>query len=200
MKQRVGIARAFAIQPKMLLLDEPFGALDAGVRRELRRWLRRLHDELSVTSVFVTHDQDEAMEVADRIVLLDHGRVEQVGTPAEVYEHPASPFVYGLLGAANVFPLVVNGVPSLQYVRPHELDIVPLEARGATDVRAIVERILRAGSTARIELVTADGRAAPCELELAHEALAALDLAEGREVALRARRAKVFPAAATTGA
>ncbi|WP_202620158.1 sulfate/molybdate ABC transporter ATP-binding protein, partial [Escherichia coli] len=102
-RQRIALARALAVEPRVLLLDEPFGALDAKVRKELRSWLRRLHDELHITSIFVTHDQDEALEVADRIVLMDHGRVEQVGTPQEVYERPATPFVYGFLGAANRF-------------------------------------------------------------------------------------------------
>ena len=102
-RQRIALARALAVEPKVLLLDEPFGALDAKVRKELRRWLRRLHDEMHVTSIFVTHDQEEALEVADRVVVMNKGKVEQVGTPDEVYEHPASPFVYGFLGTVNVF-------------------------------------------------------------------------------------------------
>src|SRR5690554_4420326 len=102
-KQRIALARALAMQPRVLLLDEPFGALDAKVRKELRRWLRNLHDELGFTSVFVTHDQEEALEVADRVVLMDHGKVEQVGTPEEVYNQPATPFVYGFLGSVNLF-------------------------------------------------------------------------------------------------
>jgi sulfate transport system ATP-binding protein len=102
-RQRIALARALAVEPKVLLLDEPFGALDAKVRKELRRWLRRLHDELHVTSIFVTHDQEEALEVADRVVLMNQGRVEQVGSPQEVWDHPASPFVYGFLGDVNLF-------------------------------------------------------------------------------------------------
>ncbi|MFM8465468.1 MAG: sulfate/molybdate ABC transporter ATP-binding protein, partial [Burkholderiaceae bacterium] len=102
-RQRIALARALAVEPRVLLLDEPFGALDAKVRKELRRWLRRLHDELHVTSIFVTHDQEEALEVADRVVLMNHGKVEQVGAPDEVYNHPASPFVYGFLGNVNLF-------------------------------------------------------------------------------------------------
>ncbi len=102
-RQRIALARALAVEPKVLLLDEPFGALDAKVRKELRRWLRRLHDEMHVTSVFVTHDQDEAMEVADRVVVMNHGRIEQQGTPDEVYDHPASPFVLQFLGDVNLF-------------------------------------------------------------------------------------------------
>src|SRR2546422_2423861 len=102
-RQRVALARALAVQPKVLLLDEPFGALDAKVRKELRRWLRRLHDELHITSIFVTHDQEEALEVADRVVLMNKGQVEQVGTPEQVYDHPATPFVYDFLGNVNLF-------------------------------------------------------------------------------------------------
>ena len=102
-RQRVALARALAVEPKVLLLDEPFGALDAKVRKELRRWLRRLHDELHVTSIFVTHDQEEALEVADRVVVMNSGRIEQVGSPQEVWDHPASPFVYGFLGDVNLF-------------------------------------------------------------------------------------------------
>ena len=102
-RQRVALARALAVEPRVLLLDEPFGALDAKVRKELRRWLRRLHDELHVASVFVTHDQEEALEVADRVAIMNHGRIEQVGTPAEVYDNPATAFVYQFLGDVNLF-------------------------------------------------------------------------------------------------
>ena len=102
-RQRVALARALAVEPKVLLLDEPFGALDAKVREELRRWLRRLHDELHITSVFVTHDQEEALELANRVVVLNHGRIEQAGTPEEIYHHPATPFVYNFLGNVNLF-------------------------------------------------------------------------------------------------
>ena len=143
-RQRIALARALAVEPKVLLLDEPFGALDAKVRKELRRWLRQLHDELQITSIFVTHDQEEALEVADRVVLMDHGRIEQVGTPDEVYDHPASPFVYGFLGSVNLFRGRVDGqllrvgehaidlqahdlandAAAVGYVRPHELATV----------------------------------------------------------------------------
>jgi sulfate/thiosulfate transport system ATP-binding protein len=108
-RQRIALARALAVEPRVLLLDEPFGALDAKVRKELRRWLRKLHDELHITSIFVTHDQEEALEVADRVVLMDHGKVEQIGTPEEVYRHPATPFVYGFLGSVNFFHGRVDG-------------------------------------------------------------------------------------------
>ncbi len=143
-RQRIALARALAVEPRVLLLDEPFGALDAKVRKELRRWLRKLHDELHITSIFVTHDQEEALEVADRVVLMDHGKVEQVGTPEEVYNHPATPFVYGFLGSVNLFHGRVESdqlhigdsrVPhhdtQIQYnqdvyafARPHELEII----------------------------------------------------------------------------
>ena len=149
-RQRIALARALAVEPRVLLLDEPFGALDAKVRKELRRWLRRLHDELHVTSIFVTHDQEEALEVADRVVLMNHGKVEQVGAPDEVYNHPASPFVYGFLGNVNLFHGRVHegvlaagdaelSVPDhshardalgVGYVRPHELDIEPFTPDG----------------------------------------------------------------------
>ena len=140
-RQRVALARALAVEPKMLLPDEPFGALDARVRKELRRWLRRLHDEMHVTSVFVTHDQEEAMEVADRVVVMNHGRIEQDGTPDDVYDHPATPFVLQFLGDVNLFHGRFGQVPAaagafdnlpggsaqageVSYVRPHELEIV----------------------------------------------------------------------------
>ncbi len=130
-RQRIALARALAVEPKVLLLDEPFGALDAKVRKELRRWLRRLHDEVHVTSVFVTHDQEEAMEVADRIVVMNEGRIEQVGTPDQVYDHPASPFVLQFLGDVNLFHGRTSHTPGggtvkgdTVYVRPHELEIL----------------------------------------------------------------------------
>ena len=123
-RQRIALARALAVEPKVLLLDEPFGALDAKVRKELRRWLRRLHDELHVTSIFVTHDQEEALEVADQIVLMNHGRVEQTGTPYEVYQKPASPFVYEFLGDVNV---LIQPDGTHVYVRPHDIRIEKYE-------------------------------------------------------------------------
>ncbi|MET0517265.1 MAG: sulfate ABC transporter ATP-binding protein, partial [Burkholderiaceae bacterium] len=124
-RQRIALARALAVEPEVLLLDEPFGALDARVRKELRRWLRRLHDEMNVTSVFVTHDQEEAMEVADRIVVMNHGRIEQDGPPDEVYDHPATPFVLQFLGDVNLFHgRLGHGArdvagDEVSYVRPH---------------------------------------------------------------------------------
>jgi sulfate transport system ATP-binding protein len=189
-RQRVALARALAVEPRVLLLDEPFGALDAKVRKELRRWLRRLHDEVHVTSVFVTHDQDEAMEVADRIVVLNRGRIEQVGTPDAVYDRPASPFVLRFLGDANAFPGPA-GEPV--YVRPHELEIVAADAQGAWP--ATVAQTLTVGPRTRIELAR-DGGEAPVDVELPRaEYLALRDrlgLARGSRVGLRARRTALF--------
>ena len=179
-RQRIALARALAVEPKVLLLDEPFGALDAKVRKELRRWLRRLHDELHVTSIFVTHDQEEALEVADRVVLMNSGRVEQVGSPQHVWDHPASPFVYGFLGDVNLFHgrahegevhlegmqlaspehALAQNAKAFVYVRPHDLDVQRhasgqgLDAAGRP--RGIVVRLDRAivvGPIARLELV-----------------------------------------------
>ena len=126
-RQRVALARALAVEPRVLLLDEPFGALDAKVRKELRRWLRRLHDELHVASVFVTHDQEEALEVSDRVAIMNQGQIEQAGTPAEVYDNPATPFVYEFLGDVNMFH--GRAETSVGYVRPFELEIQPLVRR-----------------------------------------------------------------------
>ena len=170
-RQRIALARALAVEPRVLLLDEPFGALDAKVRKELRRWLRKLHDELHVTSIFVTHDQEEALEVADRVVLMNQGAVEQIGTPEEVYRRPATPFVYGFLGAVNLFHGRVDGeglrvgdarLPQqaggfgegtevLAFARPHELDIV-VDADASAGIAARVSRVLAFGITARVEL------------------------------------------------
>lgn len=219
-RQRVALARALAAEPRVLLLDEPFGALDAKVRKELRRWLRRLHDELHVTSIFVTHDQEEALEVADRVVLMDHGRVEQVGTPEEVYRHPATPFVYGFLGAVNLFHGRVEGkalrvgadvltheshglgpgAEVVAFARPHELDIVT-EASAGAGVAAKVSRIRAFGVAARIELDGLDeaiGR--HFEVELTRERVAALDLCEGQTVRLVPSRLKVFERNGAAGA
>src|SRR5438093_2958079 len=163
-RQRVALARALAIEPRVLLLDEPFGALDARVRGELRRWLVRLHDELHITSVFVTHDQEEALEIADRVVVMSRGRIEQVGSPNEIYDRPASPFVYEFLGGVNRIPGVVDAgrlylgdvqleapehhgareLPVLAYVRHHDLDLIRRPDRGA-GFRARVGRVHAVG-------------------------------------------------------
>jgi sulfate/thiosulfate transport system ATP-binding protein len=182
-RQRIALARALAVEPKVLLLDEPFGALDAKVRKELRRWLRRLHDELHVTSIFVTHDQEEALEVADRVVVINKGRIEQVGTPQDVWENPASPFVYGFLGDVNLFhgrahegEVHLQGIQfespehagaqnakASAYVRPHDLDVqryapgAGLDAEGRP--RGIVVQLDRAivvGPIARLELIPSE--------------------------------------------
>ena len=188
-RQRIALARALAVEPQVLLLDEPFGALDAKVRKELRRWLRRLHDDLHVTSIFVTHDQEEALEVADRVVLMNSGQVEQIGSPQEVWDHPASPFVYGFLGDVNLFHgrahegemligenqqglrlatpeySAVQDSKAFAYVRPHDLDVqryVP-GASAADQPRGIVAKLTRAmviGPIARLELVPLDASAA----------------------------------------
>ena len=212
-RQRIALARALAVEPHVLLLDEPFGALDAKVRKELRRWLRTLHDALHITSIFVTHDQEEALEVSDRVVVMNQGRVEQIGTPAQVYEHPATPFVYGFLGAVNLFHGRVQGqhlhmgadrlqvghhgfetgAETLGFVRPHELDIVTdLSERSGIEAR--VERVLALGATARVELSGADhhetGRL--FEVELSRERVAALKLDAGQRVRLQPARIRLF--------
>ena len=170
-RQRVALARALAVEPKVLLLDEPFGALDAKVRKELRRWIRRLHDEIHVTSLFVTHDQDEAMEVADRVVVMNRGRVEQVGTPAEVYDQPVNPFVYDFLGNVNLFHGRIHegrvqlgqaqfllpdhadspDAPAVAYVRPHDIKLSREPNREAA-MAATVMQLTAAGPLVRVDL------------------------------------------------
>ncbi|MGZ5714690.1 MAG: sulfate/molybdate ABC transporter ATP-binding protein, partial [Caldimonas sp.] len=157
-RQRIALARALAVEPKVLLLDEPFGALDAKVRKELRRWLRRLHDEVHVTSVFVTHDQEEAMEVADRIVVMNHGRIEQDGPPDEVYDHPATPFVLQFLGDVNLFHgrfgQAVGKDGEVSYVRPHELAVVDTALPGS--LAATLVQALTVGPNTRLEFRRSD--------------------------------------------
>jgi len=209
-RQRIALARALAVEPRVLLLDEPFGALDAKVRKELRRWLRRLHDDLHVTSIFVTHDQEEALEVADRIVLMNKGKVEQIGSPQEVYEHPASPFVYGFLGNVNLFHgrvhegvLDAGGVSfaapdhdtardawGTGFVRSHDIEI----ERYRADAEGIVARLRRAhaiGPLAQLELERADN-AQPIEAVISAERYAQLALAEGEVLVVRPKRLRVF--------
>ncbi|MBN8488008.1 MAG: sulfate ABC transporter ATP-binding protein, partial [Burkholderiales bacterium] len=191
-RQRVALARALAVEPKVLLLDEPFGALDAKVRKELRRWLRRLHDEVHVTSVFVTHDQEEAMEVADRIVVMNEGRIEQVGSPDEVYDHPATPFVLKFLGDVNLF----HGRASddVSYVRPHELDIVSSADESTWSVS--FSQALTVGPNTRVEFLRDDG--AYVDVELPRERWHALrqqhGLQDGSRVYLKPRRVTRFGA------
>ena len=181
-RQRVALARALAIQPQVLLLDEPFGSLDAKVRAELRRWLRRLHDTLHVTSIFVTHDQEEALEVADRIVVMNEGRVEQVGTPDDVFHRPASEFVLRFLGDVNVFhgrigresadvagsaPAGDAAADARTLIRPHDLEI-RLRADSGPCVEATVLRVLTAGPMVKVELI--DGRQRTIQVHLSHDA------------------------------
>ena len=184
MRQRVAICRALAADPSVLLLDEPFGALDAKVRKELRRWLRRLHDELHVTSIFVTHDQEEALEVADRVVLMNHGRIEQVGSPREVWEHPATPFVASFLGGV---PLVGDGTRPL---RPHELQIqrlLPGQPVPAGAVTATLRRALVLDPVVRLELEPSHGERELIEARLATAAFEQLGLREGDAVLVSPR-------------
>ncbi len=199
-RQRIALARALAVEPKVLLLDEPFGALDAKVRKELRRWLRRLHDEMHVTSVFVTHDQDEAMEVADRIVVMNQGAIEQQGSPDEVYDRPASPFVLQFLGDVNLFhgrfghaPGGVGADAEVSYVRPHELDIVASAEAGALPV--VLSQVLTVGAQTRIEFKRLDD-GSYVDVEMPRGEFAALrqrlELRNGSQVHLRARRITRF--------
>jgi sulfate transport system ATP-binding protein len=211
-RQRIALARALAVEPRVLLLDEPFGALDAKVRKELRRWLRHLHDDLHITSLFVTHDQEEALEVADQVVLMNQGRVVQIGTPSEVYESPATPFVYGFLGAANRFAgqtvgdlldvgsgrlrtgpsALATGSRALAFVRPHDLSISTDLAQDF-GVPAVVKRVLAFGGLARVELLGADSLAGQhFESEISREQAQALQLNPGQRVLLQASSARVF--------
>ncbi len=211
-RQRIALARALAVEPRVLLLDEPFGALDAKVRKELRRWLRKLHDELHITSIFVTHDQEEALEVADRVVLMDHGHIEQVGTPEEVYNHPATPFVYGFLGSVNLFHGRVDGedlkvgeatVPHADagfasgaevyaFARPHELEIVT-DPAATLGLSARVVRVLSFGLQSRVELDgTGSAEGQHFEVELTDTDVRRLALQPGQAVRLLPSRLKLF--------
>ncbi len=210
-RQRIALARALAVDPKVLLLDEPFGALDAKVRKELRAWLRRLHDEVHVTSVFVTHDQEEALEVADRVVVMNKGGIEQIGTPDEVYTNPATPFVFGFLGNVNVFHGQTHDgwlqigdanfelpeeqrstvdAPAVAYVRPHEIDIERVSP-GGKGIAAQLQRALVVGPTARLELEREDN-AQIIEAELTEHHYRQLNLKAGESLIVRPRALKVF--------
>jgi sulfate transport system ATP-binding protein len=201
-RQRIALARALAIEPSVLLLDEPFGALDAKVRKELRRWLRSLHDEIHVTSVFVTHDQEEALEVADRVVVMDRGRIEQIGTPAEVYERPASAFVHDFIGESIVIPVAVadgeihyaggrtgldpQGVAAPQarlFVRPDEMMVASPDQAAFTGT---VKRVHGLGGARRMEVALAGAH----HVEVA--VAAAQTMAIGDVVGLRPNRYRVF--------
>lgn len=202
-RQRIALARALAIEPRVLLLDEPFGALDAKVRKELRRWLRNLHENIHVTSVFVTHDQEEALEVADRVVVMDKGRIEQVGTPEEVYERPATAFVHEFIGESIVVPIAVDngvvhfngqrtglGAPGIRsgdarlFVRPYEMTIVPQED---APFRGIVKRVHGLGPARRVEIALGHEGGV---VEIDAPRIQSLDL--GQAVGLAPRRYEVF--------
>ena len=221
-RQRIALARALAVEPKVLLLDEPFGALDAKVRKELRRWLRRLHDDLHVTSIFVTHDQEEALEVADRVVLMNQGKVEQIGSPQEVWDHPASPFVYGFLGDVNLFhgrahegEVHLEGMKldspehsgaqnakAFAYVRPHDFDVeryAPQSPKGE-GIAAKLDRAIVIGPTARLELIPVEGAKQPggppadslIEVQMPSQKFRDMGLKEGETLVLTPRKARVF--------
>ena len=188
-RQRVALARALAVEPRVLLLDEPFGALDAKVRKELRRWLRRLHDELHVASVFVTHDQEEALEVSDRVAIMNQGQIEQAGTPAEVYDNPATPFVYEFLGDVSLFHGRTES--NVGYVRPFDLEISRLSEGRANAVLATVRFIATAGPSVRLELEREDtGRA--LDAEISRERYRELELGVGDKVGVTPRNLRVF--------
>jgi sulfate/thiosulfate transport system ATP-binding protein len=189
-RQRVALARALAVEPRVLLLDEPFGALDAKVRKELRRWLRRLHDELHIASVFVTHDQEEALEVSDRVAIMNQGRIEQAGTPAEVYDNPANAFVYQFLGDVNLFRGRTDGA-SAEYVRPYELEITRLSEIGSGAVVASVQFIAAAGPTVRVELQRED-TGNSLDAEITRDRFRDLKLTVGDKVGVTPRNLRVF--------
>jgi sulfate transport system ATP-binding protein len=214
-RQRVALARALAVEPEVLLLDEPFGALDAKVRKELRTWLRNLHDELHVTSVFVTHDQDEALEVADQIMVMNHGHMEQIGTPDEVFHHPASEFVMRFLGDVNTFHARVNSgtvqfssleLPFPQerrqimgearvFVRPYDVTL-DTKTNGLPSLEAKVTRIHSAGPLVRVELLTSANQ--KLVSEISQDRFATMHLQPESRVYVRPRHIRVF-ADATEG-
>jgi sulfate transport system ATP-binding protein len=208
-RQRVALARALAVEPKVLLLDEPFGSLDAKVRQELRRWLRRLHDEIHLTGVFVTHDQEEALEVADRVVVMNQGRIEQVGSPQEVFDHPKTPFVMNFLGNVNIFhgrvesgkallgPLSLDypdhphaeSRPAAGYTRPHELEVSRQDDGGGLWAR--LRGLNTAGPIVKLEL-EADG--GPIQVDMARERFDEIKPEIGESLYIRPRKVRVFVA------
>lgn len=197
-RQRVALARALAVEPRVLLLDEPFGALDAKVRQELRRWLRQLHEEIHITSVFVTHDQEEALELADLVAVVNEGRIEQVGSPEEVYHRPASSFVYKFLGNVNLFHgRVDNGrtyidgraTENLVFVRPHMLEITR-QPNGANHFRATTKHINAAGPFVKIEAISEWG--VLIHVEISHEKFHTLALTKGETIFITPKDAAVF--------
>jgi sulfate/thiosulfate transport system ATP-binding protein len=216
-RQRIALARALAVEPKVLLLDEPFGALDAKVRKELRRWLRRLHDELHITSIFVTHDQEEALEVADKVVVINKGKIEQIGTPQEVYDHPVSPFVYQFLGNVNQFEshirngaanisgvdfkidsqLSTQDTPAIAYVRPHDIEISKEALNTRPKFEAFINYVHTIGPLVRLELQRID-HTEIIEAELTQERYKELAISQGDKVFVYPRNVRVFPTASTS--
>jgi sulfate transport system ATP-binding protein len=180
--QRMALARALAVQPQVLLLDEPFGALDAQVRAELREWLRRLHEEIHVTTIFVTHDQEEAMEVAEQIVVMNHGRIEQAGTPRTLYETPANEFVMSFIGPVNRL--------GDAFVRPHDIQILSESDTDGSGSEALVERVVHLGFEVRVELKTSDGRELWAQVTREHAQQ--LELHEGQILFVRLPTPRVF--------
>jgi sulfate/thiosulfate transport system ATP-binding protein len=207
-RQRVALARALAVEPKVLLLDEPFGSLDAKVRQELRRWLRRLHDDIKVTSVFVTHDQEEALEVSDRVVVMNQGRVEQLGTPQQVFDHPGTPFVMGFLGSVNIFhgrvekgrahlgPLSMDypdhteeiALPAQGFARPYDLELNRHDEGGG--FWATLRHVNPAGAVVKLELEDGDLRLV--HVEATREQYEALHPTAGERLYVRPRQVRIF--------
>nr|WP_199314598.1 MULTISPECIES: sulfate/molybdate ABC transporter ATP-binding protein [unclassified Desertifilum] len=196
-RQRVALARALAVQPQVLLLDEPFGALDAKVRKDLRAWLRRLHDEVHVTTVFVTHDQEEAMEVSDEIVVMNQGKVEQVGTPADIYDNPASAFVMSFIGPVNILPSTSrifegNGFESAHpeiFLRPHDVAIETTSTESSVPAR--VGRLINLGWEVQVELLLDDGQVLNAHLN--RDRFKELQLQPNQRVYVKPKEAKTFP-------
>ncbi|HXW48794.1 MAG TPA: TOBE-like domain-containing protein [Xanthobacteraceae bacterium] len=205
-RQRIALARALAIEPRVLLLDEPFGSLDAKVRKDLRRWLRNLHNEIRVTSILVTHDQEEALEVADRVVVLDKGRIEQTGTPQQVYDQPQTPFVHEFIGESIVLPVTVHGGEvqfagrpigidpqgiadgaATLFTRPFDMTILPPSAE--SDLKGLVKRIHGIGAARRVEIALAS-EAAPTIIEV--DALRSQQWRVGQVVGLRPEKYRLF--------
>ena len=211
-RQRVALARALAAEPKVLLLDEPFGALDAKVRKELRRWLRQLHEEIHITSIFVTHDQDEALEVADRVVVMNQARIEQIGTPDEVYDNPVNPFVYNFLGNVNLFKGRINdgqvqlgeatiniagqpdsakhNIPATAYVRPHEIK-VHVQPQSSTSIPATIKHVNSVGPLVHLDLERNDDKSL-FTVELPKEESRTLPLQLGSVVYVELKNVRVF--------
>lgn len=213
-RQRIALARALAVEPKVLLLDEPFGALDAKVRKELRIWLRRLHDDMHITSVFVTHDQEEALEVSDRVVVMNEGRIEQIGTPDAVYERPANPFVYEFLGHVNLFHGRIHrgraiisdieieapehaeaeNMAAIAYVRPHDIEVDRVK-NGESALAAHIIHIVSIGPVVRLELAHDDNANKNLvQVEISKDRFRTLQLEKGDRVFVTPRKLDLFPA------